>query len=941
LASGEVTAIAVAGSGVLLVGTESGNLRRFDSSTLADLSVQIPASGYLGPYIRDILASPGSQIVYLAQGNGMWWSLDQGDRSFWQTIYSSDITSMSLGSRANGDILLGSDNGQVFAGSSGSWPLMTPLGSGLPPYPVIAFGTGPNDELFTILRDHNWWNTIPAGSTPGLFGLDISGSWQRWNTDRVSTRVSNAVAASGDLFIAYDQSGIYRLPGGIESSLPGAHYSEGISAVNLNGIVVDPRVNGRCLAYGDSGLYEGVFNDSVSSWTWSPVTFDDVEGPSGSVPPSTLQNIREAGILSAVISHSRSGGIWVGGDGTGLMVGNPVSPGSLNYAWTNVYNDVGGRGQIWDIFPDPFDPSRVWWSSTEGIYYTSDNFTTGPFCLTDGISTMDIHVGDIDIELVEPTGRSYLAGRINTDPGIGEPGLLTSEDGISWTASLYPDLPVRAVSLNPNSNGADARALAGPCYHSSPVSLALVKNSAWTMDTTVNAPGPGTFPNGPDFMSLRFPLGYDGDNIQDAYGVVWSVTTEVYHSSSETAGGSPGQSWQKISDLDDYLPVSLSVDPKDGNLLYVATRAGSAYTHRVSNFQDNMIPGFSLYPDAPQGKTLVGIGSTATSVHLGWLAPGDDGTLPGWGDRYELRCTDNIFSPADSFSTWGTEMTIGAPLLAHLEETAEVDLPASGWSQVACGLRAFDEGNLPSVIVTTEILQPMARVPLGTPQAQASGSRMTVSWDTSTLAGDPYFGNYGQIRIERTFQGYTAQVASLDPSTVSWEDTGTDVGGFQPGDLVSYAIIAQDGAGNGTPATVSASFPTGSTGGGGGGGGGCFIATAAYGTSMEPEVQTLRDYRDRYLIHRAWGRALIRAYETLSPGLAHVIAEREWLRGATRQVLTPIILAAGPVKGYGVLETLPVVLGVILVVIPLLPLLLILWWRKRPCVTLPGKGSIS
>ncbi len=943
LALDEVTAIAVTGSGTLLVGTVSGDLRRFNASL-----TEVPSAtdiGAFGPYIRDILGSPGDPVSYLAKERGLWRSPDEGATWTGQTVLGSGVKGMSLGRRANGDILLGTDNGQVFAGSSNSWPVaMTSLGTGLPPYPVINFGTGPNNEQFATLRDHNWWNTIPAGLPPGLFQLDISGTWRRWETGQVTTRVGNAVAAFGDLFIAYDQSGIYRLPGGEESSLPGTNSSEGIAAVSLNGIAVDPRVAGRCLVYGDSGLYEGIFNDSVSSWTWNHVTFDDVVDPSGSVPDySTWQMIREAGILSTVLSHGRPGSIWVGGDGTGLLVGNPVPPGSVNYRWANVYNDIGGRGQIWDIFPDPFNSSCVWWSSTMGIYLTDDNFTTGPSCLTEGVSSIPIHVGDIDFELVEPNERrNYLAGRINTDPGIGEPGLLTSEDGISWYTSLYTDLPVRSVALNPDSTGAEARAIVGPSYDHSPVGLALVKNSVWTADTTVDAPGPGTFSNGPDFMSMRFPLGNDGDGIQDAYAVVWSGNTEVYHSSGEVTGGSPGQTWERISDLNDYLPISLSVDPKDGNLLYVATRAGSAYTHKVSNFQDNIEPGFSLYPDATPGKVLGGIGSTATSVYLGWLAPGDDGDLPGWADRYELRCSESIFSPAGSFSTWGTEVTIGAPLLAHLEEYTEVDLSISGWSQAACGLRAFDEGNLSSVIGTTGILMPMARIPLGSPQAQASGSRMTVSWDTSTLAGDPYFGNYGQIRIERTFQGNTALVASLDPSTVSWEDAGTDVGGFQPGDSVSYSIIAQDGAGNGALASVSATFPTGSTGGGGGGGGGgCFIATAAYGTYMEPEVQILRDYRDRYLKHRTWGRALIRVYETFSPGLAHMITEREWLRSVTRGLLTPIILSARAVKGYRTFETLPVVLGFILVIIPMLPWILFRWWRKRSCVTVLGKGSIN
>ena len=49
------------------------------------------------------------------------------------------------------------------------------------------------------------------------------------------------------------------------------------------------------------------------------------------------------------------------------------------------------------------------------------------------------------------------------------------------------------------------------------------------------------------------------------------------------------------------------------------------------------------------------------------------------------------------------------------------------------------------------------------------------------------------------------------------------------------------------PEFVSTEDPPVTSGGGGRGGGGCFIATAAYGSIMEPEVALLRKYRDSYI----------------------------------------------------------------------------------------------
>lgn len=80
--------------------------------------------------------------------------------------------------------------------------------------------------------------------------------------------------------------------------------------------------------------------------------------------------------------------------------------------------------------------------------------------------------------------------------------------------------------------------------------------------------------------------------------------------------------------------------------------------------------------------------------------------------------------------------------------------------------------------------------------------------------------------------------------------------------------------------------------GGGGGGGGCFIATAAYGSALHPQVEALREFREEWLRPHALGRAFIAAYERASPPLAAWIGEHETARTATRWALAPVVLAA-------------------------------------------------
>ena len=83
--------------------------------------------------------------------------------------------------------------------------------------------------------------------------------------------------------------------------------------------------------------------------------------------------------------------------------------------------------------------------------------------------------------------------------------------------------------------------------------------------------------------------------------------------------------------------------------------------------------------------------------------------------------------------------------------------------------------------------------------------------------------------------------------------------------------------------------PVGGNGGGGGGGGGCFIATAAFGSYMEPHVMVLREFRDKLLLPHPAGRWFVRAYYKHSPPPADYIAARTWLRATVRILLLPVV----------------------------------------------------
>ena len=76
---------------------------------------------------------------------------------------------------------------------------------------------------------------------------------------------------------------------------------------------------------------------------------------------------------------------------------------------------------------------------------------------------------------------------------------------------------------------------------------------------------------------------------------------------------------------------------------------------------------------------------------------------------------------------------------------------------------------------------------------------------------------------------------------------------------------------------------------GGGGGGPCFIATAAYGTPLAGEIDTLRALRDTYLLDSALGTAFVDTYYRVSPAIADTVADSPVLAALVRVLLVPVI----------------------------------------------------
>ncbi len=194
---------------------------------------------------------------------------------------------------------------------------------------------------------------------------------------------------------------------------------------------------------------------------------------------------------------------------------------------------------------------------------------------------------------------------------------------------------------------------------------------------------------------------------------------------------------------------------------------------------------------------------------------------------------------------------------------------------------------------------------------------LTVTF-TASISGDspPY-------DLEWDFGDGTTETQSTDSDTAEVSHTYNTAGTYQ-----LWVEVTSEASGGGATQTVQASIgisvkpppppPDDDS------GKKCFIATATYGSALHPHIDILRDFRDKYLILSKFGHKLVNLYYKYSPFIADLISKHKLLKVVVRVNLLSVVTFS-----YSMLHFGPIITVVLFVFIFILPIFLILFFRRR------------
>jgi len=760
--------------------------------------------------------------------------------------------------------------------------------------------SGFEDDIYAIIHEVS---SGGGGPIPTVYCSDDGGD--SWNT--IATTIADADVLTGDssgMYVGTDDGYVYRNTGGCTDSFS-LIYTAATSA-RITSISVFDASNYYVM--GTSGGSLSIFDRVVEAGSFSIGVSYTIQ----SIGTTDFTAIGASANTVGVVFTATGAGSGTGTASTSLISTLPAT----SYS--------GGSVEVHVVGVDPADADTIFIAGSSAnpqVYLSTDGGATWP-------SSWDMNGGNFQ------GGYGDYIKFNNNRVFITTVVLEKSGSWSSTWGSSAPLLTTGAITSHPNG---------GSAFQVDPVDNTIIyMDSDWGLGQMNHTYGSGWTAgtefgsnNGMDAVVLSGIDFYEYSatskelwiTAKSGAGRVYNSTTgQIYDPTDPTTTDDTSDWLYPIYPMDDGAPLTtVTIDPSDPANVYLGNTGGKVYM--TTNGTSTTLAGFSWsQPFDIMTDDPTNVFGTTTPEHSEITAIGiqDFGSCTRIyisGYNWETNEDGGIFYSDDGGSTWtadtinstGADIDFPVNTLYVTDEKVWAgvgnDQGASTergllWRFSLCGTSSFwnptTGSNLDNEVVTdidgrydttggTTVNVVYVTTHGGVYRGDKPGS--TWSWtditpassstDFTSVTVNPSDEDNAYIAVENCIYETTNGGATWSVLSGTCNTTNEDVKVLKYDDLLAGTATGLY--------SLSSTASSDDTSSGDEAGDSCFIATAAYGSSMSEGVVVLRKLRDNVLVKNCLGKALVKSYYEISPALASYISNHQTLRTATRIALIPLV----------------------------------------------------